>query len=907
MPLKDPMDKAAESSAEGSAPSPSCCSHHSYNGRNLVLHFDGTGNKFGDKNTNVIETYNLVDPKGQEDKQLTVYFSGIGTYARPSWRSFAYLKQALYHKIDLAIAWNFERTLMDGYRWLSDNYKDGDRIYKFGFSRGAFQARALSAMIEKVGLLYKGNDTQIPFVYELYADETSGEQDQVTEVGTSKSTSKADRFKSAFCHKDVKVHFVGVWDTVSSIGIVRGKKPLPGTSEGMGHVCFFRHALALDERRVRFLPEYAYGSSTLPPNRQGSSVAMEPSSTGAGEKAPARENNSEADGQPSTTAENLVQFVTKTRPQCLEVWFAGTHSDIGGVNTRNEGMDLSRPPLRWMIHEAGSFGLLTKPFTHELISREYIEIKDSLSGIWKVLEWLPVKRLTYDNMGRNPKEHTRRPHRGAGRVIHPGQKIHGSLVLAKGFGTSGGYNPKARLAIPMLGMGDASVFWESIASGKLSDWLEVDLEHHVERLVRIYLSEQEMHEGEVMNALKKITTWNDGRQALYDICIKLLQTTGDTKLESVTDTKPAQKPLDNEESYRLLKIVDTLLPASRLRDVKLVHFNDLREGVATLLDDEARKKDTALFLVHLTNFVDSVLQTPSRGLLRSVDFSADGKWLASGHVNGTVWIWDLKNSSQPGKALSKHSQPVTSVAFSPDSKRLVSGSRDHTLRIWDMDKMEQVGDPWNGHTNWVNCVAFSPDGKKVVSASSDRTSRVWNPDTGKEIASLKGHEGYVLSVAFSWDGLHIISGSADRTVRLWDAYTYQQDGEPLKGHTGWVLSVAYSPNRKHIASGSWDKTIQIWDAETRVQVGEPLQGHSDDVRSVCFSPNGKLLASGSTDRTIRIWNADTGAKIGEGLCVHDDYVRGVAFSPDGKTLASGSRDGTIRVWDIETYVELSLL
>ncbi|KAF9555482.1 WD40 repeat-like protein [Agrocybe pediades] len=819
MPPRDPLSKNAEPLGPELG-----CSHcpHEDGARNLVLHFDGTENKFGDEKTNVAEMYKLVHVREDEGKleQLKVYFgSGIGTYARPSWSA-----------------------------------------------------------------------------YELYADNKSGEKDE-----TSESTSKAGRFKSAFCHMDVKVHFVGVWDTVSSIGIVRGKKPLPGTSEGMGHVCFFRHALALDERRVRFLPEYAYGSSTLPPNRQGSSVAMEPSSTGAGEKAPARENNSEADGQPSTTAENLVQFVTKTRPQCLEVWFAGTHSDIGGVNTRNEGMDLSRPPLRWMIHEAGSFGLLTKPFTHELISREYIEIKDSLSGIWKVLEWLPVKRLTYDNMGRNPKEHTRRPHRGADRIIHPGQKIHVS-------GMPSGYYPKARLASEVYG---ASEFWQNIASGKLSDeWLVVDLEQQVEDLLRVYISERETEtqKEQMLNALKQIPTWIGGRQALYDACIKLLRTTGAyTKLENVTDQKPAQKPLDNDKSHRLLELVETILPKSRLDNVRLTPFRDLRESLATLLEDGAQQDTVFKCLVHLTDFVDSVLQATSRP--QSIAFSANGNRLASGHEDGTVMIWNLTKGSQTsGKALDHHAprSGVACVAFSPDSQHIVSGSRDNSIRLWDVEKLEQVGDPWKGHTGEINCVAFSPDGTKVVSGSDDKTLRLWDPETGNEIAVLTGHLNWVLSAVFSPDGLHIASGSIDHTVRIWDAWTCQQDGEPLKGHTDYVYSVAYSPDGTQIASGSWDRTIRIWNATTRMQVGHPLQGHSHFIRSICFSPNGKLIASGSGDSSIRIWNAATGAQIGEGLRGHDAYVWSVAFSPDGKRLASASFDRTIRIWDVESYVKLSL-
>lgn len=104
------------------------------------------------KNTNVIELYNLI-LKEEEDNQHTWYNSGIGTYARPSWKSLKYYRKVLYHKIDLAIAWyvdrslttpqsydfcsfrDFERTVLAAYRWLSDNYKSGDCIFLFGTFR----------------------------------------------------------------------------------------------------------------------------------------------------------------------------------------------------------------------------------------------------------------------------------------------------------------------------------------------------------------------------------------------------------------------------------------------------------------------------------------------------------------------------------------------------------------------------------------------------------------------------------------------------------------------------------------------------------------------------------------------------------------------------------------------------
>lgn len=100
------------------------------------------------KNTNVIELYNLLLKEvGENAGQRTWYNSGIGTYARPSWKSLNYYKQALYHKIDLEIAWCvqspdskscpnlllvIQRFWTNGFGWLSDNYKTGDCIFLFG-------------------------------------------------------------------------------------------------------------------------------------------------------------------------------------------------------------------------------------------------------------------------------------------------------------------------------------------------------------------------------------------------------------------------------------------------------------------------------------------------------------------------------------------------------------------------------------------------------------------------------------------------------------------------------------------------------------------------------------------------------------------------------------------------------
>ncbi|KAJ7097685.1 hypothetical protein C8R44DRAFT_643151, partial [Mycena epipterygia] len=319
--------------------------------KNLVVCIDGTDNQFGVKNTNVVEICNRITKNSPSKPQLTYYNSGIGTYARPSLYSFAYWQQALGSKVDLAFAWRFERIVQGAYRWLSDHYQPGDKIYLFGFSRGAHQVRVLAGMIKKVGLMYGGNVEQIPFAYKLYLS-----KDHDPAAGALNL-----KFKGTFS-RDTGVHFLGAWESVTSTGL-SWREPLPEMTS-CDHICFFRHALAMDEHRVKFLPFYVNGAN-LP-------------------------------GQKSTAMAESEHV--------KEVWFAGSHSDVYS--------NLGTPPLIWMEHEAEVAGLVLGPRT---ISTSYLgqlklaEAEDSMRirtmkmRLWPLVEWLPVTHLTY----RSPDATTR--------------------------------------------------------------------------------------------------------------------------------------------------------------------------------------------------------------------------------------------------------------------------------------------------------------------------------------------------------------------------------------------------------------------------------------------------------------------------------------------------------------------
>ncbi|KAF7299812.1 DUF2235 domain-containing protein [Mycena chlorophos] len=262
--------------------------------RTLVLVFDGTADEYNAYDTNAVRLFGLLK-KDDFRQQLCYYQSGIGTYFKPSIVSplFDWCAKVL----DEAFAFYLNEHVMDGYRFLMDNYHEGDRICLFGFSRGAYTARALAGMLHKVGLLPRSNEEQVPFAFKMY--KSTGKSADALAAG----------YKQTFC-QDVQIEFLGVWETVDSVGVVM-TRTLPFTSTNTS-IKTFRHALALDERRVKFLP-----------------YVLEPKT--------------------SPQAKNRTT-------DALEVWFVGCHEDIGGGAVANDiQRSLADITLRWMVRETMAY------------------------------------------------------------------------------------------------------------------------------------------------------------------------------------------------------------------------------------------------------------------------------------------------------------------------------------------------------------------------------------------------------------------------------------------------------------------------------------------------------------------------------------------------------------------------
>ena len=202
--------------------------------KNIIICCDGTDNKLTiNENTNVLHLYSCLE---KSERQVAYYHPGVGTIAPSGARNWLTRKWSIIK--DLVSASSLEENVKDAYRFLMENYEEGDKIYLFGFSRGAYTVRMLSGLIQMFGLLHKGNFGHLRYALEIY-------------VKGDKMFHIANAFKSRFS-REAEIHFIGIWDTVvASGGLISYYKNFP-YSRSLGIANTVRHAIAIDERRKHY-------------------------------------------------------------------------------------------------------------------------------------------------------------------------------------------------------------------------------------------------------------------------------------------------------------------------------------------------------------------------------------------------------------------------------------------------------------------------------------------------------------------------------------------------------------------------------------------------------------------------------------------------------------------------------
>jgi uncharacterized protein (DUF2235 family) len=306
--------------------------------KNIVICCDGTGNEISENISNVLKLYRCLrkTPK-TTPHQMVFYDPGVGTLARPDpWRK---TWQDTIAVLGLATGYGLDDNVLAAYEFLVSNYAEGDDIFLFGFSRGAYTVRALAGLIHKVGLVspqqanlagfgltaYKQLSTGEPSVLALDPKTLTDAGDGDDEHGPVTKDDQAAQFARILSTRWPTIKFIGVWDTVASVIVPRPDRFYWPTLEELAFtrenpsVKIFRQAMSIDERRRMFRLKPWKPDQTFMTNR--------------------------------------YSLTNNAAPQdSLQVWFAGVHADIGGGYPEKES-GISKYPLIWMIDEAVAHGL----------------------------------------------------------------------------------------------------------------------------------------------------------------------------------------------------------------------------------------------------------------------------------------------------------------------------------------------------------------------------------------------------------------------------------------------------------------------------------------------------------------------------------------------------------------------
>jgi uncharacterized protein (DUF2235 family) len=297
--------------------------------KRIVLCCDGTWNSADQARngvpcpTNVVKLGFRIAKQGANGQipQVVYYDEGVGT------------GNSLDRLSGGALGRGLEENIFEAFRFLIANYEPGDELYLFGFSRGAFSARSIVGMIRKCGILSRKSVRCYRDALSLYRDDNHPD---------AQGPSKFRHDHCVCAGENINVKFIGVWDTVGSLGIpLRGLRSLTRKkyqfhdTELSGVVQHAYHALAIDERRTPFEP-------------------------------------------------TLWHYQPKPGQTVEQVWFCGAHSDVGGGYASTGLSDIA---LEWMIEKARGAGLefdQTAAASYPLSPNPLDELHNSKSGLYRV-------------------------------------------------------------------------------------------------------------------------------------------------------------------------------------------------------------------------------------------------------------------------------------------------------------------------------------------------------------------------------------------------------------------------------------------------------------------------------------------------------------------------------------------
>jgi len=350
--------------------------------KNIVLCSDGTGNQdIVNRGTNVFKLYEAVDIQGHKNnkppKQVAFYDDGVGTSRLP-----------LAKALGGAFGWGFSRNVKKLYRELVNVYEPGDKIFLFGFSRGAYTVRTLAGLIQYCGVLdanFYGTQQrdlltgQIDTCWEdfrkvAFKNSPAAERRGMMPAAAGKEAARIAtverrrRYRAVNPEEKLEICFIGVWDTVGAIGV---------PFEGLRNVISFFYPIWFADNILG--PEVARACHAI-----------------------------SIDDERRTFHPELWNEQNGLDTRIKQVWFAGVHSNVGGGYPK-QGMSLVTQG--WMMTEAREAGLRFIDEDIEFVHEHqdvHDKLYDSRSGLAMYYRWEPrdIHKLCAEHKIVTPRIHT---------------------------------------------------------------------------------------------------------------------------------------------------------------------------------------------------------------------------------------------------------------------------------------------------------------------------------------------------------------------------------------------------------------------------------------------------------------------------------------------------------------------
>jgi uncharacterized protein (DUF2235 family) len=345
--------------------------------KNIIICSDGTGNRGGKgRDTNVWKIFKAIDRHGNPKdskyvEQITFYDDGVGT------EDFK-----LFRIMGGAFGWGLSRNVRELYTFLAKNYEIGDRIYLFGFSRGAYTVRLVAGMIGYCGILdwkniesEKDRNKKVMKAFRIYKKGNKKKAEQFREeydVHTKKNDPECPR---------AKIRMVGVWDTVDAIGI-----PFDKPRDIINWIGNYRFIGEKHEhRKLGDYVEYGYHALAIDDERETFSPVMWD------------QTENKKNGEKAKKEEQVIE----------QVWFPGVHSNVGGGYPKNEMALLS---LEWMMGKAEKLGIRFMDDKREEVRDEsdpYGKLYDARAGLAAYYRYRPrnIQKICEKNGIKTPDVH----------------------------------------------------------------------------------------------------------------------------------------------------------------------------------------------------------------------------------------------------------------------------------------------------------------------------------------------------------------------------------------------------------------------------------------------------------------------------------------------------------------------